>query len=211
MKYIRIQTSQGSVYLNKHTRKVYMFPPFVPKLSYCPNIIMILSSAIFFLIPYLFLRSFIDVETLIALLCGITFAIVICILFSWKERDSFFDHLSQAAFTSKPDYRIKELFKKQVLQTFKLSVFIIFLYSIAALVSYWLVNDGEPANYGFIFSIFCSGPMIIILLLALRPIGTLVDYLHYSAESGKNDESLPQDENLRGTGDGSLSHDEKPN
>ena len=192
MKYIRIQTSQGSVYLNKHTRKVYMFPPFVPKLSSWPSIVMLLCTAVLLLVPYLFLQSLIlDINRLIALLCGVVFAAGISIYFSWKEQDIFFDYLSQAHFTNRPDYKIKELFKKQVLKKIRLSIFTILLFSFVALGSYWIVKGGEAANYGYFFGIFSSGPAIIIYLIALRPIGTLVDYLHYSAEGGKNDDSLP--------------------
>ena len=197
MKYIRINTNQGTVFINPRAKEAYSFSLSAPKLFSWTNIVSLVCAFALFSIPYLYQLQF-NTKVVIVLLIFITATICICLFFSMESLEKRCDFLILTGAVQKHDdaYTFTKPFKKQVVKNILLSFLTIILLSFFAFISLWLIKNGSPIDYGGLFCVFCSWPLMIIFLVAFRPIGTWIDYLRFSS--------------VVNTGDGSLCSDKTP-
>lgn len=186
MKYVRISTDHGSVYLDKISGCLYVFPPYFPKLTSWINITILLCFFALLSVPFAYQRS-LNSTFVIVLLVVITSVMVLCIHFARKEQELFYERLSQAEFTHKPKCDCCRFFRKQMFKNIWLSLITIGLFGFFAASSYWLIKQGDGVTYGKLFCIFCAWPIIIAFLFCFRPLGTLIDYYQYRRKGRKNE------------------------
>ena len=179
MKYIRITTDQGSVYLDKKSKKVYDFYEQMPPASW-EYLLDLVYTAAFVLSP-VYLHS-VSIRTYVELLFAITVVLIVCQYLAGRRQDRFFDNLRETEFTYKPNFYcqvILKAFKKQIFKSTWASLFIIFFGTFCEVGTYWMISRGEEWTYIRLLGVLCPIPGIIIYLLNLRPISVTAEYFRY--------------------------------
>ena len=178
MKYVRISTRQGAVYLDLNTKKVYAFPPFFPKLVSWESFLSLACMIALFSTPVIYYVTQNIILVFAALFC------ILCALytvqrFGWKAQEQYYNYFVDADFTRRADIDIHKLFLRQVFKNIISSLLVVFLIGFWGVVSFLMIKIDGDMSYRALTGAFCSGPLLLAFLMAIRPIGTVIDYLWY--------------------------------
>ncbi len=178
MKYVRISTPQGAVYVDLNTKRVYVFPPGFPKLVSWENALSLVSAIVLFAAPLVYYYTQ-NIILAFALLFCVSCALYIVLHFGRKAQERFYDYFVDAEFTQKPGLDVHGLFVRQVFKNIASALFTTVFICFLGVVSYLMIKQDQDIRYITLTGVLCSGPLLLFFLMAIRPIGTIIDYLWY--------------------------------
>ena len=178
MKYVRISTPQGAVYVNLNTKRVYEFPRCFPKLVSWENALSLVSAIVLFAAPLVYYYTQNIILVFVLLFC-VSCALYIVLHFGWKAQERFYDFFVDAEFTQKPGFDVHGLFVRQVFKNIALAMCEILFIGFVGVVSYLMIKQDQDIRYITLCGVLCTGPLLLFFLMAIRPIGTIIDYLWY--------------------------------
>lgn len=178
MKYIRISTHQGAIYLDLNTKKDYVFPPYFPKLISKEIILSFMCVIALFSTPFIYFHTQ-NIHLVFAVLFCVSCALYTVLHYGWKAQERFYDRCIDVGVTKRLYVDIHKLFLRQVFRNITASLLAILVVGFLGVVSLLMIKIDGDMSYRALTGAFCSGPLLLAFLMAIRPIGTVIDYLWY--------------------------------